>query len=61
METTEVITRVTGVEIGRRPFDLVRVALEGEGGDLLLQLTEEAATQLLAHLLDAIPKRGLRK
>jgi hypothetical protein len=61
METTDAMVRVAGVEAGRGPFGLVRVALEGQGGGLLLQLTEEAAMQLLAHLLDVLPKRGLRK
>jgi hypothetical protein len=61
METTEIVTRVAGVEMGRNPLGIVRVALEGKGSDLLLQLTEEAATQLLAYLLEVLPKRGLRK
>lgn len=61
MATTGIITRVAGAERGRHPSDIVRVALEGREDELLLQLSEEAATQLLAYLLELLPKRGLRK
>ncbi len=61
METTSVITKVIGAERGESPEGVVRVALERQPeGELLLQLSEEAATQLLAHLLRILPKRGWR-
>ena len=61
METTSVITRVIGAERGGSPEGVVRVALERQPeGQLLLQLSEEAATQLLAHLLRILPKRAWR-
>jgi hypothetical protein len=61
METTSVIIRVIGAERGESPEGVVRVALERQPeGELLLQLSEEAATQLLAHLLRILPKRGWR-
>ena len=61
METTAVITKVIGAERGGNPEGVVRVALDRQQeGELLLQLSEEAATQLLAHLLRILPKRGWR-
>lgn len=62
METTSVITKVIGAERGESPAGVVRVALaRQQEGELLLQLSEEAATQLLAHLLRILPKRGWRQ
>jgi hypothetical protein len=58
---TEIVTRVAGAEAARSPHGIVRVGLEAEDGSLLLQLSEEAAMQLLAYLLKILPKRGLRK
>jgi len=58
---SEIVTRVAGVEGAKSPHGLVRIGLEGEAGALLLQLSEEAAQQLLAYLLKVLPKRGLRK
>lgn len=61
MATTGIITEVAGAECSRHPSGIVRVALSGDEDELLLQLSEEAATQLLAHLLEVLPKRGLRR
>ncbi|HUC62980.1 MAG TPA: hypothetical protein VMF53_13590 [Alphaproteobacteria bacterium] len=58
---SEVVTRVAGVEGAKPPHGLVRIGLEGEEGPLLLEMSEEAAMQLLAYLLKVLPKRGLRK
>jgi hypothetical protein len=58
---SEIVTRVAGVEGAKAPHGLVRIGLEGETDALLLQLSEEAAQQLLAYLLKVLPKRGLRK
>jgi hypothetical protein len=60
METTSIVSRVIGTERGEQPPHVVRVVLEREEGSLLLQLSDEAATQLLAHLVQILPKRGLR-
>jgi len=55
------VTRVSGVEPGKAPLNVVHVALESEEEHLLMPLSEEAAMQLLAHLLKVLPKRGHRR